>query len=151
MSADGELSIRIQRKIDYTFGGTFVDKLQKKEQKRIEKEAEAQWGASQGESCPTVFYRDYFKKAAKIAMLLVLLSFLSPFFVDNETKTLIYTIDKWLLGSVPVFLTIYFFYARYEAEKYKQCTSCQIGNIIGTCIIALAQWLIVLSGTYFVF
>jgi len=25
----------------------------------------------------------------------------------------------------------FFFYAQYEAKKYKQCTSCQIGNNIG--------------------
>jgi len=38
-----------------------------------------------------------------------------------------------------VLIIAYFFYAEYEAKKYKQCTSCQTGNIIGTSAIALGQ------------
>lgn len=150
MDVDGELSIRIQRKIDYTFGGTFVDKLDKKGQRRVEKEAEAQWGR-RAESCPTVFYRDYFKKGAVWLMLAVLLSFLAPLIVDETTLTLLYTVDKWMMATVPLLMVGYFFYARYETEKYKQCTSCQTGNIIGTCIVVLAQWLILLAAMLLIF
>ena len=84
MEAEGELSIRIQRKIDYTFGGTILDKLEKKEQKRVEKEAQRRWGQPTGERCSPVFYRDYFTSAIKYLLLLVAATLFVPFFTDSS-------------------------------------------------------------------
>lgn len=150
MDVDGELSVRIQRKIDYTFGGTFVDKLDKKGRKRVEKELEAQWGTASGESCPTVFYRDYFTKAIKSLLAVEFLTLFTGIFTDAAPLLeKVYLFDK--IATLLIFLLIigYFFYAQYEARQYRSCTSCQTGNIIGTALIALAQMLLLFAAAYF--
>ncbi|MFZ3051857.1 MAG: peptide deformylase, partial [Sulfuricurvum sp.] len=70
-------------------------------------------------------------------------------FASEEVRQLIYQIDIYLLLAVPVLMIAYFFYALYESRLYKQCTSCQIGNIIGTTAIMASQLLIVGLGVFF--
>jgi cadmium resistance protein CadD (predicted permease) len=53
--------------------------------------------------------------------------------------------------SMLILLVIYFFYAQYEGKQYKNCTSCQIGNIIGTTAIGLAKLGVLFILTYFIF
>ena len=150
MDVTGELARIFQHQVDYCDGSTFVDRVDKEIKQQIGDYLE--FGLVEGAStCPTIFYRDYFKRAAGYVLLAVLVNFFTPLFVGEATKEIIYTIDKYLLGSVPLILVGYFFYARYETEKYKQCTSCQTGNIIGTSAIITLQWLIVLAGTYLIF
>jgi len=76
-------------------------------------------------------------------MGLVALSFVIPIFGSVSLHRLTYTIDTYLLISVPLLMLAYFFYAIYESRQYKQCTSCQIGNIIGTTAILSFQLLLV--------
>jgi len=150
MDVSGELARIFQHQADYCDGSTFVDRVDKAVKQQINDYLE--FGLVEGGgTCPTIFYRDYFKRAAGYLLLAVFVSFFTPLFVGDATKEVIYTIDTYLLGSVPFILVGYFFYARYETEKYKQCTSCQTGNIIGTSAIIIFQWLIVLAGTYLVF
>lgn len=151
LNAEGELSQRLQRQIDFLFGGTLLDKLGKKERKDVEEILVSQHEGVYdfGASCPRVFVRDYFKKGAKYLMAGVALSFLAPFAVSAEVREWVYTIDKIALALVPVLMVIYFLYAQHEAKIYKQCTSCQIGNIIGTTVIMAAQLLIAALGVFY--
>ncbi len=149
MDVSGDLARTFQHQADYCDGSTFVDRVDKETKQRIGDYLDQ--GLVEGATCPTVFYRDYFKRAASYIILAVFLTFFAPLFADEATESLIYTIDLWLLGSVPFVMTGYFVYARYETEKYKQCTSCQTGNIIGTGAIYFAQWLVVAMGTYLVY
>lgn len=151
LNAEGELSQRLQRQIDFLFGGTLLDKLDKKERKAAEEVLVSQHEGVYdfGASCPRVFVRDYFKKGAKYLMGGIALSFISPWVLSEEMRQTVYTIDKFALLSVPVLMVIYFMYAQYEAKIYKQCTSCQIGNIIGTTAIMAFQLLIVAWGVFF--
>lgn len=150
MDVDGELSVRIQRKIDYTFGGTFVDKLDKKGRKRVEKELEAQWGAQSGESCPTVYYRDYFTKGIRVLLLIEFLTLFTGFFTDSVTiLENVYFFDKIATLLIMLLIIGYFFYAQYEARSFRSCTSCQTGNIIGTAFIAVVKMMLLFAAAYY--
>lgn len=144
----GEAARIFQQQLDYCFGGTLVDRVDKVTRERISAILENGLIADAG-SCPVVFVRDYFKRGAKYAMGLVALSFIVPFFASPEICEKAYGIDTYLLISVPIFMVAYFFYALYESRRYKQCTSCQIGNIIGTTAILAFQLLVVTLGTMF--
>lgn len=143
----GELSRKLQQQIDFLFGGTLLDKLDKDGRRTAEKQL-AEDGFILGESCPVVFVRDYFKRGAKYLMALVALTFVLPFFISTELRTLLYALDKYALIGVILLMVVYFIYAQYEGKQYKQCTSCQIGNIIGTTAIMAFQLLIVGLGVF---
>lgn len=146
---DAEMSRIFQQQLDYCFGSTFVDRVDKEMKQRIHDHLE--FGLvkdAAGGSCPTVFFRDYFKRAAKYLMGLIVLTFMTPFFASEPLRTSIYTIDKYALIGVFLLLVGYFFYALYESRKFKQCTGCQTGNIIGTVAILTLQLLIVGAGVF---
>lgn len=141
---DAKMSRIFQQQLDYCFGSTFVDRVDKEMKQRIHDHLE--FGLvkdAAGGSCPTVFYRDYFKRAAKYLMGLIAVTFATPFFVSQSVQKLIYTMDTYALVGVVLLMVGYFFYAQYESQKFKQCTSCQTGNIIGTVAIATLQLLII--------
>lgn len=144
----GDAARVFQQQLDYSFGSTFVDRVDKEMKQRINDHLEFGLIASSS-TCPLVFVRDYFKRGAKYVMALIFLSFIVPFFASEEVRQLIYQIDIYLLLAVPVLMIAYFFYALYESRLYKQCTSCQIGNIIGTTAIMASQLLIVGLGVFF--
>lgn len=146
----GEDARMFQQQLDYCYGSTFVDRVDRETKIRINDYlSEGLVKDAKGGSCPVVFYRDYFKRGAKYAMALILLSFISPFFVSSDVREWITDIDKVLLLSVVGLMIGYFFYALYESRQYKQCTSCQTGNIIGTLLILAGQWFVVGAGVFF--
>ena len=148
LDIEGEFSRRVQQQIDFLFGGTLLDKLNKEGRKVAEKQLSDE-GFVAGEACPVVFVRDYFKRGAKYLLVLVALTFILPLFVSTELRALVYTLDKYALIGVVLLMIIYFIYGQYEGKKYKQCTSCQIGNIIGTVAILAFQLLIVSLGVFY--
>lgn len=146
----GEEARLFQQYLDYCYGSTFVDRVDREMKKRLDDHLEFGLVADyRGGSCPTVFYRDYFRRGAKAVMALIAVSFLVPFFASNAVREWVYRGDLYLLPVVVALMVGYFFYAQYEARKYKQCTSCQTGNIIGTTAISAVQLLIVSLGVFF--
>jgi len=146
---EGEKARLFQHYLDYCFGSTFVDRVDKEVKERINNHLE--FGLvkdSSGGACPTVFYRDYFKRAAKYIMIAVLLTFAIPFFASKEVSHKVYMVDKYTLALIPMLIISYFLYAQYESRKFKQCTSCQTGNIIGVATILFVQFLIVSIGVF---
>lgn len=140
---EGHLSRVIQHQIDYNYGSTFVDRMDKETKKRIGEHLSEGLVSSSNSSCPTVFYRDYIKQTYKYAMLAIWFSFLLPFFTDERgILEKLFLFDKIALSFVILTVIVYAVYAYYESEKYRQCTSCQTGNIIGTAAFALLQWVI---------
>jgi peptide deformylase len=147
---EGSLSRVIQHQLDYNYGSTFVDRIDKETRLRIHDHLPKGLVSSSNSSCPTVFYRDYIKRGYKYVMLAVWLSFLVPFFTDDAAALEdLFLFDRIALGLVPFLVIGYAVYAYYESEKYKQCTSCQTGNIIGTVGFALAHWLVLNAVTFF--
>jgi peptide deformylase len=144
---EGDAARIFQQQLDYCFGSTFVDRVDRDMKQRIHDHLE--FGLVQdGGSCPTIFYRDYFKRAAKYLMAGMVATFVIPFFGSGPLIEWVYLMDKYAILGVILLLIGYFFYAQYESQKYKQCTSCQTGNIIGTIILLMGQLMVIALGIF---
>ncbi len=150
LQATGSMAIVIQRKIDYTFGATFIHKMSKEVKENFEKRLE--YGADVGidDYCPTTFKRDKIITAMNIVLAAMALGVIASFFIENAAtlsmiwQGLIYS----SLGVVALDIA-YFFYAQYEGKKYVSCGSCQIGNIVGTALIILFKLTLIMLFAYF--
>ncbi len=133
MEAEGRLARTIQRKIDYTFAGTFLAKVKKEVREAVEKALADQGLMPEVELCPTFSKRVYFLSVAdKLLFFMFLTLFGKLFGASPETLGTFYTFDK-IAGTLVFFLLIgYFVYGRWEARRYTSCTSCQIGNMLGS-------------------
>ena len=149
LKADGALSILLQRKIDYTFGSSFINKLSLDEKKLFEAKLEFGSDIAISETCPTTFKRDYIIKCINALLVGMLLLLVSTFFIE-DTLTLDTMWQYQLYASFAVLglHTLYFFYAQYEGKLYSACTSCQIGNIIGTVLISLMKLTLIMVLSY---
>ena len=151
LKAEGELSILLQRKIDYTFGSTFLSKLTKKEKDLFESKLDSGSNAGSVEVCPTTFFRDKILKVSNILMIGMLPLLTASFFVsEKELLSSLWTYQTYLAYSTLGVLVFYFFYAQYEGKTYSSCSSCQIGNIIGTALVSLMNLSIVMALSYFI-
>ncbi len=150
LKAEGAFSVLLQRKIDYTFGSSFLNKLSPEEKAKFEKKLEFGIDLAISETCPTTFKRDYLVKLANSLVTVIAILFLASLFVDD--KSYLSEIWKYQLytsfGVLGVNI-IYFFYAQYEGKEFTSCTSCQIGNIIGTTFISLVKLTLVMILSYF--
>jgi hypothetical protein len=143
LEAEGEEAVWLQRKIDMVFGGYLFDKLGKKERRKFFKEY-----GDFGDTCPTYFVKDRILAGLRlfltfhfIALLIALFSDITRFVAQHSLA---------LFGLETLWLLIYAAYARYETKKYKNCTSCQNANILGTTAIyfGIIVILLVLSLLY---
>lgn len=151
LQAEGDKSALIQRKIDFTHGATFVQKMDSEEKASFEKQLEFGADIAVPESCPTTFIRDKILKLVHILTALMLVPIIISFFISEEQ--MLQTLwDYQLYGSLGlVFLNaIYFIYAYYEGKKYSACSSCQVGNIIGTTAISLFRLSLIILLSYFI-
>ncbi len=147
---EGDFSRTIQHQLDYNYGSTFVDRIDKDTKRRIGEHLSEGLVESSNSSCPTVFVRDYIKRGYKYVMLAVWISFLVPFFTDDITiLENLYLFDKIALALIVPIVIAYTAYAYYESVQYKQCSSCQLGNVMGTVAYAVVQWLILNLITFF--
>ena len=151
LEAEGDLAITIQRKIDYTLGSNFRVRMSEAEKDIFDSKLQYGTDAINDNGCPTVFKRDRILQAFKALLLFSVLMMLVSFFVDEEILSSMATVQNYTLGLMSALTIIYFFYAQYEGKEYKQCTSCQIGNIIGTTIFLLAKLTVLAVATYFIF
>lgn len=149
LEASGNFSILLQRKIDYVFGSSFLNKLSKEEKKRFKKKLEFGSDVAISEICPTTFKKDYITKVINVLMIIMVVLFGSLFFIDKDLSKQIFQYQKILLLLGVMLNIIYFFYAQYEGKKFTSCTSCQIGNIIGTTIISFLRLLVIFILSYF--
>ncbi len=149
LKADGEFSVLLQRKIDYTFGATFLNKLSKEEKKIFDKKLEFGSDIVGKESCPTTFKRDYILKLANISIIVMGMILLGSLFIsDTAALETIWSVQLYLSFLVLASDMVYFFYAHYEAKKYTTCISCQSGNIIGTFLILLIKLTLLMLVSY---
>lgn len=153
---EGELARTFQHQLDYAYGSTFVDRVPAAVKQQIDAYLEhglvkeAKSSTQQEGSCPTVFMRDRIKGLYRMLMLGVAFSLLGPLLGSESVTQAFALFDKAAIPVILVLIVVYFFYAEYEAKRYKQCTSCQTGNIIGTVLIALVQLVLLSTAAYFV-
>lgn len=150
LRADGTFSILLQRKVDYTFGSTFLNKLNKEEKKLFQKKLEFGSDLAISEVCPTTFKRDYIIKVINIIMIAMILLLASSLFVDDVLSEELWGYQSYLALSAFGLNIVYFFYAQYEGKRFTSCTSCQIGNIIGTAVISLIKLSLITLFSYFI-
>ena len=149
LDADGELSIIIQRKLDYSFGSNFRVRLDENELKLLDSKLEFGTDSITQNDCPTVFKRDRILQVIKYTFAVSLVGVVSSFFLSDENILILKQLENYSMIFMLLLLVIYFFYAQYEGKQYKQCTSCQIGNIIGTTLISSIRLLILFMLNYF--
>jgi hypothetical protein len=147
IKAEGEYGILLQRKVDYTFGSSFINKLDPAEKAIFQKKLEFGSNAAQIETCPTTYKRDYLVKFINFLMITMILVLGASFFTPDAYDMWIY--QTYIGSSILVLSIIYFFYAQYEGRDYISCSGCQIGNIIGTAAIILARTFAILGASYF--
>jgi peptide deformylase len=150
LKADGAFSILLQRKVDYTFGSTFLNKLNKEERKQFQKKLEFGSDLAISELCPTTFKRDYIIKLINVIMIIMAILLLASLFVDEALSKEFWHYQSYLALSAFSLNIIYFFYAQYEGKRFTSCTSCQIGNIIGTATISLIKLSVIMIFSYLI-
>ncbi len=149
LQVKGRLARVIQRKIDYTFGGNFLSKLSKEERERFIQKLTHGAGAAIGGECPTTFVRDKFMFAANLLIVGMVLLFIVSFFLSDTAKATVWNIQFYASLGVVALDILYFVYGLYESKKYKYCTSCQIGNYIGTVGISFIKLTIIMILSFY--
>lgn len=147
LKAQGHLSILLQRKIDYTFGSSFLNKLSPEEKEIFEKKLEFGSDVAISEVCPTTFNRDKITKVINLILIVMLVVFGSSFFMNNIDM---FQYQLYLFYSATILSIIYFFYAQYESYGNTSCSGCQIGNILGTVAIIGIKLTVIMGVSYFV-
>ena len=150
LTAEDELAITIQRKADYLLGANFRIRMNEEEQKLFDNKLEFGTDDINHNDCPTVFKRDRILHLVKYGYIAGILGLLLSFFVSAENVTTIKTAENILMLTILALIVVYFFYAQYEGKQYKHCTSCQIGNIIGTTSLLAFKLLLLFITTYFI-
>ena len=128
---DKDLSATIQRKLDYMGGATPLYKVDKEQREKIIETLKKDGVYVPEEVCPVFSKKDYIRSFTDKIIFFMGLSLLAPLFFEKETVAKFWTFEKWGYALTIILMIAYFIYAQYEAKKYRQCTSCQIGNQIG--------------------
>ena len=137
MDASDELAVLLQRKIDYTFGANFRQRLDNTATEELDMKLEYGADVIVNNSCPTVFKRDKILKVINIVMGITLFAILSKFFISDDLLNNINSGISYSFVTILVLQFIYPIYAYYEGKKYTNCMSCQLGNIIGVWLFHL--------------
>ncbi|WP_457743735.1 peptide deformylase [Sulfurimonas sp.] len=149
LNAAGELSVTIQRKLDYSFGSNFRVRLDDKERELFDAKLEFGTDAITDNGCPTVFKRDRILHTFKYTFIAGIVGLFISFFLSGEALNILKMLENYTMIFMLVLLVSYFFYAQYEGRQYKNCSSCQIGNIVGVSAISLVKLLLLFVLNYF--
>jgi len=151
LKVSGDLAILLQRKLDYSFGSTFLYRLSNDERDKFELKLQNGSNSISGEVCPIIFNRDKILKVINIILISMVAIIFSSFFIsDSKYITSIWDFQLYSSYTVLVLNIIYFFYSQYEGKKYSLCTSCQIGNIVGSVVINIIKLTTIMIASYFV-
>ena len=150
MKAEGDLAITLQRKIDYLFGDSIASRMKEDNRKALEKDLANKGMPGSFEVCPTVFMKDYFTSMIQKVLFFMGLTLLTPLFsFAPETVTKIWHFDKYASWAILLLLVGYFAVGVWEGKKYTSCTSCQIGNMLGTAFKYLLATIVITTAAYF--
>jgi peptide deformylase len=150
LEAEGDFAFLLQRKIDYIFGGTFVNKLDKNKQKRAKKSLSQNGLNGEFNSSQTFSKREYFKSAMNKILILNALTFISILFsFEKDTLENIYLFSEFSLIIMILLIISYLLYSKYEVDKYVSCTGCQVVSITAVAIKYAIATVILFAGSYF--
>jgi len=133
---DKDLSATIQRKLDFLGGATPLFRLNQNQRDRVIQALKDKGVYCPDEVCPLFSKKDYITSFDDKLIFLMGLSLFAPLgvkFFNWSANTIanIWSFDKFAYIATWILMAVYFVYAQYEAKKYRQCSSCQIGNQIG--------------------
>ncbi len=150
MSAEGKFGFLLQRKFDYIFGGTFANKLDRKNRKRVEKKLSLQGSSGAFNADSNFSKREYFKSAINKLLFFEALFLFSPF-VGAGKETLLSFYHYGVFATIASFILIvgYFLYAKYEADKMMSCTGCQVVSFTAVAVKYFLLTIILFAGSYF--
>ena len=153
LKTDGRFSALLQRKIDYTFGSSFVGKMNQLERDDVERELRGK--AAVGTQATFDDYapisgREYFKSVITKLLFIQFLTLFSPLFgFSPGTMDDIYVFNLWVGGIVLALIAGYYIYARYEASRVISCTGCQVVSFLAVSLKFLGVALILSAANYF--
>jgi len=150
MTVSGHFSYLLQRKFDYTFGGTFANKLDRKHRKMVEKRLSINGTAGEFNADTNFSKREYFKSAINKLLFFEGLTLSAPLFeVEEEILSSLYKYD--IFATIMAFLlTIgYFIYAKYEASRVTSCTGCQVVSFTAVAIKYFLLIAMLFAGSYY--
>jgi len=153
LTAVGDLAILIQRKTDYLLGSDFRVRMNEEEKRLFDAKLESNSNHVTQESCPSSEPSSIKNILRLITMTLIfgaICSLLGLFVSDSLLGTL-HRIENYLMLFILLSIVVYVFVAKYEGKKYSHCTSCQIGNILGTAFIQSIRLSLLAVANYFVF
>jgi peptide deformylase len=150
MSAEGKYGFLLQRKFDYTFGGTFANKLDRKNRKRVEKNLSISGATGEFNANSTISKREYFKSMMSKLLFFEGLTLFAPLFnVEKETLASLYSYDIFATIASLVLVVAYFAYAKYEASRVISCTGCQVVSFTAVAIKYLFIIVVLFIGSYY--
>ena len=150
MSAEGEFGFLLQRKFDYTFGGTFANKLDRKNRKRVEKKLSIQGTSGEFNATSTFSKREYFKSVINKLLFFEALFLFAPFFhTKKETLISFYHYGVFATIASLVLIVGYLVYAKYEADKMVSCTGCQVVSFTAVAVKYFLVTMVLFAGSYF--
>lgn len=141
------------RKLDYLFNTTLIDRLPPHNRDQAIK-ALAGKGVMPDTSdafCPPPSKKVYFVSVADKLLFFMFVSLLLPLFnLSEATLSGWYLYDKIASVIITLLMVGFFLFANYEAKKYKQCTSCQIGNNIGVIVKRMVANIAFATAAFFI-
>ena len=150
MKAEGTYGILLQRKFDYTFGGTFANKLDKKNRKRVEKNLSLSGAAGEFNANSTISKREYFKSMMSKLLFFEGLTLFTPLFdFSKETLDSMYKYDIFATVASLILVVAYFAYAKYEASRVVSCTGCQVVSFTAVAVKYLMIIIVLFAGSYY--
>jgi len=133
MDVDGKLSLVIQRKIDYIYGGSFATKLAHAGKQNITNKMKESGIEGSLQSCPVEpMKKDYIASFMAKLLGLGVIMIVVGFFTSPETTATLYTVNSYIMITLVVLIISFYFVGLHDSKKYNSCTSCQIGNLLGT-------------------
>ncbi len=149
LQAEGMLSLRIQRKFDYVFGGSFATKMSAKERKGLEKELAHSGVVGTFDSNGPVSGREYFKSMMNKLLVLEFLTLFTPLFsFETSTLALFYKFDIYATAALILLNIGYFAYAKYEANRVISCTGCQVVSFMSVSLKYFVATAVLFGASY---
>lgn len=152
IDGDKHFAALFQQMMDFCLGGTMLDRIDKNQKQKILDALAGKGLMPQTDDvCPLFSKKDYFVSFTDKVLFFMGLSLFSPLFnFKKETLENIYLYDKLAFPAVILLMIGFFIYAWYESKKYRQCSSCQIGNNIGVIIKRVSIALVFAIASYFI-
>jgi len=153
LTAEGDLAILIQRKTDYLLGSDFRVRMNKEEKQLFDAKLDKNSNSITAESCPTTEPKTIknILRVITLALIVGSVGVVLELFVSDTFAHTLKSIENYIMLFVLLAIVVYFFVANYEGKKYSNCTSCQIGNILGTSFIQSIRLGLLAIANYFIF